>query len=84
MVRLKWSLKELYVDGNPRIDDESVGPILLLTRLRYLSVINTSVGMLGLRRLAADVFDNPRQFEIEAPEPCHEYIASENSCQLYG
>lgn len=54
-----------------------MGPLLLLSKLRYLSLGGTAIGMVGLRRLAAELYENPREFEIEAPESCHEYTESE-------
>ncbi|EPQ53955.1 hypothetical protein GLOTRDRAFT_44490, partial [Gloeophyllum trabeum ATCC 11539] len=74
LVSLRRTLTDLHVRNNPRIDDDAVPALLLLSKLRSLSLYGTSVGMAGLRRFAGTIHEEDRHLDIEIPVACDEYI----------
>jgi len=48
-------LTELYIGANPRVNDDVVTPLLMLSKLSRLSLVDTGVSLRGLRRLAVSV-----------------------------
>ncbi|KAL1744625.1 hypothetical protein HDZ31DRAFT_38200 [Schizophyllum fasciatum] len=76
LVPLKRSLTWLSIAGNADIDDDAVPALILLEKLSYLSVLDTSIGMPGLRRFAQVIMDEDRSMEIEIPQECEDYIDS--------
>jgi hypothetical protein len=48
-------LIELYIGANPRVDDDVITPLLMLSKLSRLSVVDTGVSIQGLRRFAVSV-----------------------------
>ncbi|TFK34572.1 hypothetical protein BDQ12DRAFT_613296, partial [Crucibulum laeve] len=74
LVPLKRSLTHLSVATNPHIDDDAIPAILLLLKLSFISILDTSIKMSGLRRLAQAVFDEERVMDIEIPSTCERYI----------
>ena len=79
LVPLKRSLTWLSVAGNADVDDDAVPALILLQKLSYLSVLDTTIGMAGLRRFAQVIMDEDRNVEIEIPQECEDYIDSESS-----
>ena len=55
LVSLRRSLTELYIGANPRVDDNLVTPLLMLSKLSRLSLVDTGVSIRGLRRFAVSV-----------------------------
>lgn len=55
LVSLRRSLIELYIGANPRVDDDVITPLLMLSKLSRLSVVDTGVSIQGLRRFAVSV-----------------------------
>ena len=55
LVSLRRSLTELYIGANPRVTDDVVTPLLMLSKLSRLSLVDTSASLMGLRRLAVFV-----------------------------
>lgn len=55
LVSLRRSLTELYIGANPRVDDDVVTPLLMLSKLSRLSLVDTGVSLQGLRRFAISV-----------------------------
>jgi len=55
LVSLRWSLTELYIGANPRVNDDVVTPLLMLSKISRLSLVDTGVSLRGLRRLAVSV-----------------------------
>lgn len=51
----------------------------MLQKLSYLSVLDTTIGMAGLRRFAQVIMDEDRNMEIEIPQECEDYIDSKSS-----
>ncbi|KAL1721344.1 hypothetical protein EV715DRAFT_195328 [Schizophyllum commune] len=74
LVPLKRSLTWLSVAGNADVDDDAVPALILLQKLSYLSVLDTTIGMAGLRRFAQVIMDEDRNMEIEIPQECEDYI----------
>lgn len=73
---LKYTLTELSVATNPYIDDDAIPAITLLAKLTFLSILDTSIEMPGLRRLANTIDKEQRVVDIEIPETCETYIDS--------
>ena len=76
MVSLKRTLTQLSLAKNPNIDNEAVPAILLLSKLSFLSIFDTSIEMTGLRRLAETIFEDNRSVNVEIPFVCEAYIDS--------
>ncbi|KAJ7464597.1 hypothetical protein FB451DRAFT_1561839 [Mycena latifolia] len=74
LVALRRSLHQLSIATNPHIDDDAVPAILLLSKLTFLTILDTSIDMPGLRRLAQTIFDDRRVIDIEIPSACDHYI----------
>ena len=55
LVSLRRSLTELYIGANPRVYDDVVTPLLMLSKLFRLSLVDTGVSLQGLRRFAISV-----------------------------
>lgn len=55
LVSLRKSLTELYIGANPRVYDDVVTPLLMLSKLSRLSLVDTGVSLQGLRRFAISV-----------------------------
>ncbi|KAM6494514.1 hypothetical protein JOM56_010875 [Amanita muscaria] len=72
LVPLRYTLADLNVARNPGIDDDAVPALLMLTGLLYLSIAETSIGMLGARRLLKD--RGGKRTLIDLPHSCHEYV----------
>ncbi|KAF7965926.1 hypothetical protein HWV62_14438 [Athelia sp. TMB] len=79
LVPLKRSLLDLTVAGNPRIDDNAIPPIMSLNRISYLSIVDTAIGMEGLRMLARTIHSEDRAIEIAIPVLCEFYIDNMDS-----
>lgn len=71
---LKRSLLQLSIATNPHIDDDAVPAIIMLSKLSFLTILDTSIDMPGLRRLAQVIFDERRIIDIEIPSACDRYI----------
>lgn len=76
LVTLKEKLYYLNLAHNPKIDDDAIPAILLLTNLGYLSIQATGIDMPGFRRLAAVIHAEDRVIDIEIPFRCEKYIDS--------
>jgi len=61
---------------NPGVNNEAVPAILLLSKLSFLSIFDTSIEMAGLRRLAETIFEDNRIMDVEIPFVCEAYIDS--------
>lgn len=67
---------DLSIASNPLINDDAVCALLLLCRLSYLSILDTGIGMVGLRRMAWTIHREDRVIGIEIPTICEFYIDS--------
>jgi hypothetical protein len=76
LVALKRSLLQLSIATNPHIDDDAVTAIIMLCKLSFLTILDTSIGMPGLRTLAQNILDDRRVIDIEIPSDCERYIQS--------
>ncbi|RDB25528.1 hypothetical protein Hypma_006214 [Hypsizygus marmoreus] len=74
LVPLRRTLTQLSLASNPAIDDDAVPAILLLSKLSFLSILNTSIKMPGLRRLAKTIYHDDRVIDIEIPTACERYV----------
>ncbi|KAG2132991.1 hypothetical protein DEU56DRAFT_951132, partial [Suillus clintonianus] len=74
LVALKEKLRYLSLAHNPKIDDDAIPAIILLTNLGYLSIQATGICMPGFRRLAAVIYTEDRIIDIEIPFRCEKYI----------
>jgi hypothetical protein len=69
---------DLSIASNPLVDDDAVLALLLLNKLSYLSILDTGIGMTGLRRMAWTVHEENRVIGIEIPTVCEFYIDSKS------
>ena len=76
LVPLKLSLTRLSLAANPNIDNDAVPALLLFSKLVFLSILDTSIDIHGLRRVAQDIRNHGRVMDIEIPRVCEEYIDS--------
>ncbi|KAF8344758.1 hypothetical protein F5887DRAFT_969767 [Amanita rubescens] len=76
---LKFTLMSLNIARNPEIDDEATSALLPMTRLIYLSIAETSIGMPGARELVNGWIKKGRRLSINFPHWCHEYVATMGS-----
>lgn len=76
LVPLKRTLTRLVLTANPDIGNDAVPAILLLSRLSFLSILDTGIDMVGLRRLAQYMVDHNHIMDIEIPFTCELYIDS--------
>ena len=83
LVSLKRSLTELDVAFNTGIDDDAIPALVCLLKLRFLTLLDTRVGMPGLRRLCAAIAQCPYAVELEVPRQCEIYIDSKIDALLY-
>ncbi|TFK21468.1 hypothetical protein FA15DRAFT_645556 [Coprinopsis marcescibilis] len=74
LVPLKLTLTKLSLAYNPCVTSISVPALILLDRLVFLSLLETSVDIIGLRSLATVAFDEYRGVDIEIPSVCEAYI----------
>jgi hypothetical protein len=82
-VTLKRSLLQLSIATNPHIDDDAVPALVLLSKLSFLTILDTSIDMPGIRRLAKTIYDERRIIDIEIPSECERYIDSACSSTLF-
>lgn len=76
LVPLKVTLTRLSLAHNIDINEDAVPAILLLLNLSFLSIVDTSIGMNGLRRLAELIHKYDRLVDIEIPFVCEDYVDS--------
>ncbi|KAJ7315335.1 hypothetical protein DFH08DRAFT_715623 [Mycena albidolilacea] len=74
LVALKRSLLQLSIATNPHIDDDAIPALVLLSKLFFLTILDTSIDMPGIRRLAKTIYDERRIIDIEIPSECDRYI----------
>jgi hypothetical protein len=53
----------------------------LLSKLSFLTILDTSIDMPGLRQLAQTIYDESRVIDIEIPSACELYVDSASSLQ---
>jgi hypothetical protein len=73
---------DLRIASNPLVDDNAVSALLLLRKLAYLSILDTGIGMAGLRRMAWAIHAEDRVIGIEIPTVCEFYIDSKSFVSL--
>jgi hypothetical protein len=74
LVALRRTLGYLHLEENPSIDDDAVPALLLLNKLRFLSLLDTGVHMPGIRRLAAVLKTESRRLDVTIPLMCEDYL----------
>ncbi|KAF8813527.1 hypothetical protein BYT27DRAFT_7335124 [Phlegmacium glaucopus] len=82
LVSLKRTLTHLSLANNHDINNEAVPAILLLSKLSFLSIFDTSIEMIGLRRLAETICEDDRIMDVEIPFVCEAYIDNIHSQYL--
>ncbi|KAL0576087.1 hypothetical protein V5O48_005886 [Marasmius crinis-equi] len=80
---LRGTLNALSVASNPRVTDDAVPALILLSKLQFLSLVGTGIGMVGLRKLASVVDREKRVIDVEIPESCENYVANLESSAQY-
>jgi hypothetical protein len=77
-VPLKRTLKHLSLAGNSDITDAVTPALCLFRHLEFLSILDTRISMVGLRKLALGINDDNRDhsIDIEIPANCERYIDS--------
>ncbi|KAF7290065.1 hypothetical protein HMN09_01311600 [Mycena chlorophos] len=76
IVALRRSLLQLSIATNPLIDDDCVPALILLSKLSFMTILDTSIDMPGIRRLAKAVADAQRIIDIEITAPCEVYMSN--------
>ncbi|KAJ3777770.1 hypothetical protein FB446DRAFT_841389 [Lentinula raphanica] len=76
LVALKLTLTRLDLSQNPCVTDDAVPALNLciLSKVRFLGLVGTSIGMPGLRRMAKLIQREERIVDVEIPEACESYI----------
>ncbi|KAF8133119.1 hypothetical protein K438DRAFT_1985169 [Mycena galopus ATCC 62051] len=74
LLALKRSLLQLSLATNPHIDDDAVPAIILLSKLSFLTILDTAIDMPGIRRLAQTIYTERRVIDIEVPSACERYL----------
>ncbi|KAJ7651061.1 hypothetical protein FB45DRAFT_1018418 [Roridomyces roridus] len=74
LVSLRRSLLQLSIAVNPHIDDDAIPAIIMLSKLSFLTILDTNIDMPGIRRLAETISEESRIIDIEMPSPCETYI----------
>ncbi|KAJ7052014.1 hypothetical protein C8F01DRAFT_1066440 [Mycena amicta] len=74
VVALRRSLLQLSIATNPHIDDEAVSALIMLSKLSFLTILDTRIDMPGLRRLAKVIHDERRIIDVEITSVCESYI----------
>ncbi|KAJ4000693.1 hypothetical protein F5050DRAFT_368366 [Lentinula boryana] len=76
LTALKLTLTHLDLSQNPCITDDAIPALCLCitSKLRFLGLVGTSIGMPGLRRMAKLIQKEERIVDIEIPEVCESYI----------
>ncbi|KAI0791197.1 hypothetical protein C8Q75DRAFT_732327 [Abortiporus biennis] len=74
LVSLKRSLTELDIAFNASIDNDVVPALLILYKLRFISILGTNVEMSGLRKFAAKLYERNHTIDMEIPRPCEIYV----------
>jgi hypothetical protein len=72
LLTLRHTLSFLHLDDNPRITDDAASALILLSKLRFLSLIGTGLRMPGLRRFA---LHTPARVALIIPAACEAYLA---------
>ncbi|KAJ3742563.1 hypothetical protein DFH05DRAFT_1501226 [Lentinula detonsa] len=76
LTALKLTLTHLDLSQNPCITDDAIPALCLCitSKLRFLGLVGTSIGMPGLRRMAKLIQKEERIVDVEIPEVCELYI----------
>jgi hypothetical protein len=69
---------DLSIASNPLVNDDAAPALLLLFKLSYLSILDTGIGMAGLRLMARTIHEERRVIGIEIPTVCEYYIDSKS------
>ncbi|KAJ7765517.1 hypothetical protein DFH07DRAFT_1015341 [Mycena maculata] len=64
LTEMLFAYSPLSIATNPKIDDDAVPAILLLSGLSFLTTLDTSIDMPGLRHLAKTILYERRSIEI--------------------
>jgi hypothetical protein len=65
LVSLKRTLTRLSLTSNPDINNEAVPTLVLLSNLLFLSILDTGLDMVGLRRLAEFMHETNQLVDVE-------------------
>lgn len=76
LTTIKRTLTHLSISSNPLITNDAVPALLVLSHLSFLSILDTSIDMHGLRLLAKTIQREERAIDIQIPIVCDEYIDS--------
>ncbi len=79
LVSLQRSLTELYSALNPSIEDDGIPALIILRKLRFLTILGTAIAMPGLRRLGATFYGRKTPVELEVPRDCEIYLDRRSS-----
>ncbi|KAI0636314.1 hypothetical protein C8Q77DRAFT_1192066 [Trametes polyzona] len=84
MIALKRSLEELDISFNTTIDDDTVPALLRMRKLQFVSLVRTSVSMVGMRRLALASFraDDEECLQVDPPRAVEDYLDCEFPARL--
>jgi hypothetical protein len=72
LLALRHTLSFLHLEDNPRITNDVAPALVLLSKLRFLSLLGTGLHMLGLRRFA---LHTPARVALIIPVACEAYLA---------
>ncbi|PPQ84013.1 hypothetical protein CVT25_000559 [Psilocybe cyanescens] len=82
LVSLKRTLTKLFLTANYDITNDAVPAILFLINLSFLSILDTGIDMIGLRRLAKHMDEEDHVMDIEIPFTCEAYVDNVTSHYL--
>jgi hypothetical protein len=71
LLALRHTLSFLHLEDNPRITDDAAPALVLLGKLRFLSLVGTGLCMPGLRRFA---LHTPARVALIIPAACEAYL----------
>jgi hypothetical protein len=74
LVALRRTLAYVHIEENPLINDDAIPPLLALSRLQFVSLIDTNIQMPGLRRFALAIREGRRRVDFIMPHQCELYF----------
>ncbi|KAH9481854.1 hypothetical protein JR316_0006384 [Psilocybe cubensis] len=74
LVSLKHTLTKLFLTANHEVNNDAVPALLCLNNLVFLSILDTGIDMVGLRRLAGHMHKEDHVMDIEIPFSCEAYV----------
>ncbi|KAF8213210.1 hypothetical protein K438DRAFT_2158438, partial [Mycena galopus ATCC 62051] len=74
IVKFAPHILHLCIAFNPDISNDVVPALLSLLNLNFLTIVDTSVDMIGIRSLGASMRAESRFIDVEIPHSCVDYL----------